>query len=604
MNATYPSLVRSWQYPASRVVKGMRLVDVGVTVKDRILLHLLDYWGQMHRSEWPVELTQDGIAGVVGISRSHVAVTLPDLIEEDMVEVTTQRVVGRPRRVKVYALTYKGGNYAGQVVQQLLRTEVTASDETGEWELPLDGLIQVHKVHMLSALRLVDEENRIDLQKASALAEPAEGEEAPAEEAPVEATAAGTDEMAELETGPEAEAARQAAAEKALEEFTAEAVGPGVGAGGSVPVPIWTDRRQEIEAVGRRPPEAGPGAGAMPGYGYYTQRQAYYWSPLRFGTGRVPHASNVASMLVLGFVVLMTAVAFFGLSPGYCSVLWVPLGILGGALAWYGFRDLWALGPRREVWTAAAMSSYMSLGVTMVAFAAFGQEVVIDLLWASLVLGIPSLVLAAGSGRSVERRGSFMLLIGPVMVISALTLAVLDPGGMGRTDAMPLLVVTVGVAWALVGWMMVRPSEDLEGTRLVVAGGSIGLAIAALAGAGNLAADGRMNPVLGTAVVFWLAGAAYVVVIMLHPSLEEMRPDRRAMYVSLAVGGAGALVTAAVFFVWGGLLYVGIMEVVIAVGMVAMVAPELSDAGRAGRPLILLGLLMATTTVLAVSLGL
>ena len=154
----------------------MRLVDAGVTVKDRILLHLLDHWGQIQRAEWPVSLTQDGIAGVVGISRSHVAVTLPDLIVEDMVETSTQRVEGRPRRVKVYSLTFKGGSYIGSTAQRLLRTEVTAVDDTGEWDLPLDGLIQVHKVHMLSALRLVDTDNRIDLRKAGELASPTEEE--------------------------------------------------------------------------------------------------------------------------------------------------------------------------------------------------------------------------------------------------------------------------------------------------------------------------------------------------------------------------------------------------------------------------------------------
>ena len=604
MNAIYPSTDGSWQGPASRVVRGMRLVDAGVTVKDRILLHLLDYWGQMHRAEWPVELTQDGIAGVVGISRSHVAVTLPDLIDEDMVDVSTQRVEGRPRRVKVYGLSFKGGAYAGRRAQELLVTEVTAVDDTGEWPIPLDGLIQVHKVHMLTVLRLVDEENRVDLRRAEDLAvapeeavreaaeEAAEGApEEIVEEAVGEAT--GDVDVEVVEEAPEAaEAAAGTAVPAAVgEEPSIEELmdtGPVVSAAGD---PEVMDEVASVLTHGMTPVD-------------YRFQQPFYYSPLRFGTGRSPSAAYVATMLVMGFVCLMTAVALFGLSPGYCAAAWVPLVLIGAVIAWSGFKSMWALGPRREVWTAAALGAYMTIGVTMVAFAAFGQEVVIDLMWASLVLGVPSLVLVAGTGRSIDRRGSFMLLIGPVMVIAAVTMAVLDPGEMGRTAAMPLFIVMVGVMWAFVGWLMVRPMEDVEPTPLVVAGGSIGLAIAALAGAGNLAAEDALSPIMGIAVVLWVLGAAYVAIIMLVPSLAHMRPDDRMLYISLAVAGAAALLTAAVFFIWGGLMSVAILEAVIAVGMMALVAPDMREMGAAGRPLMVIGVLMASVTVLAVALGL
>ncbi len=578
----------------------MRLVDAGVTVKDRILLHLLDYWGQMHRSEWPVELTQDGIAGTVGISRSHVAVTLPDLIDEDMVEVSTQRVQGRPRRVKVYALSYKGGSYAGRRAQELLRTEVTAMDETGEWQIPLDGLIQVHKVHMLTALRLVDGENTVDLRKADEMAKPAEA----AKEIEVE-------EEAEGEVEEEVEEEPIEVAEALVEAELAQGPSPGTATTPEAAVPSVVVPGPAATVVGAQtsvqpsPPHSQGGTdGYWPRQEQYHYKQPVYWSPLRFGTGRTPSAAYVATMLMMGFMCLMFAVAFFGVSPGYCAAAWVPLVMVGVVFSLSGFKSTWALGPRREVWVAAALGAHMMVGVTMVAFAAFGQEVVIDLMWASLVLGVPSLVLAAGTGRSVERRGSFMLLIGPVMVIAAITMAVLDPGEMGRTAAMPLLIIAVGVLWAYLGWMMVRSSEDGETTPKVVAGGAIGLAIAAMAGAGNLAAEGDLSPVMGAAVALWLATSVYVAAIMLVQPLVHLRPDTRTLYISLALAGAAALVTAAVFFVWGGLISVGILEAVIAVGMLALVAPEMREMGTAGRPLVVLSVLVAAVTVLAVGVGL
>ncbi|MCK5414705.1 MAG: hypothetical protein KAJ35_04925, partial [Thermoplasmata archaeon] len=161
----------------------MRLVDAGVTVKDKIILHLLDHWGQVPRGVWPEALTQEGIAGVVGISRSHVAVTLPDLMDQYMVTTSTERVQGRARRVKVYDLTHRGGQWGGQLAQRLLNTRVTAVDDTGEWDIPLDGLIQVHKVHMMVAIRLVDEENRIDLRKAGEMVKPVDALDKPVAEA-------------------------------------------------------------------------------------------------------------------------------------------------------------------------------------------------------------------------------------------------------------------------------------------------------------------------------------------------------------------------------------------------------------------------------------
>ncbi len=269
-----------------------------------------------------------------------------------------------------------------------------------------------------------------------------------------------------------------------------------------------------------------------------------------------------------------------------------------------GFKSTWALGPRREVWTTVALAAYMSIGVIMVAFAVFGPEVVVDLLWAGLILGIPSLVLASGTGRSVERRASFMLLIGPVMMIAALTMAVIDPEGLGRTGAMPLLIVTVGASWTFVGWVMVRHSEEVEPSPLVVAGGSIGLAIAAVAGAGNLAVEGDLSPVLGLAVALWVLAAAYVAAISLLPSLVHLRPDLNLVYTALAISGAAALLTASAFFVWGGLLSVGVLEAVIAVGMLTLVAPEIREVGTRGMLLTVLGVLIAATTVLAVSVGL
>ncbi len=288
------------------------------------------------------------------------------------------------------------------------------------------------------------------------------------------------------------------------------------------------------------------------------------------------------------------------MSTTTCAVLWIPLMMIGVFFASAGFRDLWALGPRREAWTATALSAYSFLAISMVAFAAFGREAVVDLLWASLILGLPSMILMAGTGHSVARRGSFALVIGPVMIMAALTLAVLDPEGVGRTGAMPLFMVTVGTGWAFVGWVMTRHLPDVDTQSLIIGGGAVGLAVATVAGAADIAADG-ISSTMAFAVAIWTLAAIYVAVISLYPPLVHLRPDGPTSYRATTVAGSAALLTASVIFLIGGLILIGTMEAVIAVAMLVMVFPEVKKEGAAGLAMAALGCVVAVATVVAVA---
>ncbi len=597
MNGSAPSKVWCWRKHAVLEGPTLRLVDVSVTVKDRILLHLLDHWGRLPRGEWPEALTQDGIAGVIGISRSHVAVTLPDLIEEQLVEDSLERVAGRARRVKVYGLTHTGGRKADQMAQGLLRTTVTAYDDSGEWDLPLDGLIQVHKVHMLVALRLVDEDNRIDLREAAEMVRPREAPSRVAveEEVPEPPEAAPVGEPVEV---PSALVEGQAPPDVPP---AAEAPIPATPDGVSA-APDRAERPPTLVPPTSAPPQWGQGPPGQPPYAYpqYPQR-AFFWSPLRHGTGRRPQPASVAAELVLGFLALIAGVAFIGIAPFTCIVIWIPLVIVGAFSFYIGFRDLWAVGEQRESWTAAALSGLAFVAVTMTAFAAFGPETVYDLLWAGLILGVPSLILMANPGRNVARRGSFALTIGPVLTMAAMAMAVLDPEGIGRTGAMPVFMIAVGVIWTFMGWVMTRGTPDVKTTSIVIGGGAIGVLVATVAGAAHLASDGDLTVPLVVAVALWALAAAYVALVFLLPSLSSLRPDSATAYRAVAVAGSAALLTAAVIFIGGGFYTIGIVEAVIAVALIAMVVPDLHREDRAGLLLAAAGCLVAVASVLAVS---
>ncbi|UCH90217.1 MAG: helix-turn-helix domain-containing protein, partial [Thermoplasmata archaeon] len=89
-----------------------------ITVNDKILWHLLPYLKYNQEYEMPVDITQDGIARRVGISRGHVAVSIGELKKRGMIEERLSRVRNVGRQRKVYFLTSKGTLH----IRALIRT--------------------------------------------------------------------------------------------------------------------------------------------------------------------------------------------------------------------------------------------------------------------------------------------------------------------------------------------------------------------------------------------------------------------------------------------------------------------------------------------------
>jgi hypothetical protein len=306
-------------------------------------------------------------------------------------------------------------------------------------------------------------------------------------------------------------------------------------------------------------------------------------------------------MLFLGFLGLVSAVALFGIAPLTCAALWVPLLVVGAFMFYIGYRDLWAVGDRREAWTTAALSSLAFVAVVMTTFAGFGPDAVLDLLWAVLLIGIPSLVLMASSGRKVVRRGRIALTVGPVMTMGAIAMAVLDPEGVGTTGAMAVLMIAAGISWTLMGWIMARDLPQARATSVVIGGGAIGVVVATVAGAAHLASGDDLNVPLIVADAMWALAAVYVALVFLLPRLSGLRPDSAVAYRAVSVAGAAALLTASVIFISGGFHTIGIVEAVIAVALGVMVVPDFDAGDRAGILLAAMGCLVAVASVLAVS---
>jgi DNA-binding MarR family transcriptional regulator len=114
---------------------------VRVTVKEKILIHLLGYSKYKDKFEVPQHVSQDGMAKSVGVRRSHIASALKDLRERELVEETKARFEGQERRKNAYFLTFEGQAEAQRIKEALLEKKVVfISEDESELELAISEL--------------------------------------------------------------------------------------------------------------------------------------------------------------------------------------------------------------------------------------------------------------------------------------------------------------------------------------------------------------------------------------------------------------------------------------------------------------------------------
>ncbi|MDI3482715.1 MAG: hypothetical protein PWQ88_586 [Candidatus Methanomethylophilaceae archaeon] len=88
----------------------------GLTVAERILLHLSRFTGYGDEYNAPIDISQNGISVAVRISRAHAAIELKKLKELGLVEESLAHVKGSHSRRKVYHLTPTGSEKARQIL--------------------------------------------------------------------------------------------------------------------------------------------------------------------------------------------------------------------------------------------------------------------------------------------------------------------------------------------------------------------------------------------------------------------------------------------------------------------------------------------------------
>jgi DNA-directed RNA polymerase subunit M/transcription elongation factor TFIIS len=104
---------------------------VRVTVKEKILIHLFGFSKFKDEFEVPQKVTQDGMAKVIGVRRSHIASALKDLRISEFIEEKKTRIEGNERRKNAYFLTPQGETEALRIKESVLEKEVQIKAEDG-----------------------------------------------------------------------------------------------------------------------------------------------------------------------------------------------------------------------------------------------------------------------------------------------------------------------------------------------------------------------------------------------------------------------------------------------------------------------------------------
>jgi tetratricopeptide (TPR) repeat protein/DNA-binding MarR family transcriptional regulator len=104
---------------------------ISLTVEEKILIHLIQFMKFYDQWEVPFDVTQEGIAGSIGIARCNVSRAMKKLTEKVYIEEKIAHVKGAERRRKVYFLTHQGHTGAAQIYRYLADYQVRFRSQEG-----------------------------------------------------------------------------------------------------------------------------------------------------------------------------------------------------------------------------------------------------------------------------------------------------------------------------------------------------------------------------------------------------------------------------------------------------------------------------------------
>ncbi|MBU2531089.1 MAG: AAA family ATPase [Elusimicrobia bacterium] len=145
-------------------------MDVRFSIKEKILLHLLDYpetkekIGSSEHALFPYHISQSGIADSVTAARGLISRAMKDLIEKGFAEEKLARVEGEKRRVNIYFLTDEGLKTVAVVKEKAENTVVLLKGKDKLEEMKLSEVKKLKKdAGILDLINAVADDGTLDL---------------------------------------------------------------------------------------------------------------------------------------------------------------------------------------------------------------------------------------------------------------------------------------------------------------------------------------------------------------------------------------------------------------------------------------------------------
>lgn len=135
-----------------------------ITVKEKILLHLLNYSKYSDELEVPPEVTQQGIAQSIHALRPHVSLALKDFNNQNFVSERKANIQKGKRKQKVYFLKPEGMTNALGLRTRVENFKVRVRDRSGAEKVQkLGDLSKSTKLGLIQVINSTSEDGTIDL---------------------------------------------------------------------------------------------------------------------------------------------------------------------------------------------------------------------------------------------------------------------------------------------------------------------------------------------------------------------------------------------------------------------------------------------------------
>ena len=127
-----------------------------LTVKEKVLLELSEHLLEEDLAEYSVELTQKGLSECVGVRRSHIALSLQGLVEDELVYVRKARIEGEQRKQNIYALTPNGVKKTKEIKDRVLSTKADFEMLDGVKHTSAEDFLKISNASMMSVVRQLE----------------------------------------------------------------------------------------------------------------------------------------------------------------------------------------------------------------------------------------------------------------------------------------------------------------------------------------------------------------------------------------------------------------------------------------------------------------